>query len=81
MQILRRNEFNDKDNAGENNVDRQFWKEKFPAADGKAWHVLVMGLFFSFSGWGGRDFLFFTPFFPICSPEFPKASPDVPSNA
>jgi hypothetical protein len=68
------------DKGEENDGDPQFWKEKFPAADGKASHGLLMRLFFPFLRWGGRDFLFFPRFFPICSPKFSKASQNVPHN-
>jgi len=36
--------------------------------------------FFPFGGWVGRIFLFFTPFFPICSPQVLKRFPSVPNN-
>jgi len=68
MQKLRKNSFDDRDEGEENNADEQFWKDKFPAAHGKAYHALVMGLLFLLWGWHGRDFWFFLPFFPICSP-------------
>jgi len=36
MQKLKRNSFNDTNKVEENDGDPQFWKDKFPAADGKA---------------------------------------------
>jgi len=44
------------------NGDKQFWKERFDAANGKAQHALMMGpgIFF-WGGDGGSYFLFFLP--------------------
>jgi hypothetical protein len=47
------------------NGDKQFWKEKFHATNGKAQHGLMDNQVFSFwkgtgGGWGDRDFLFFS---------------------
>jgi len=64
------------------NGDKQFWKEKFHAANVKAWHALMnIPVFFFLKGGGDKSF-FFAPLFPICSHQVPKwfpSSQSVPS--
>ncbi len=68
------------------NVDQQFWKEKFHAANEEAQLALMNGPVFSFlKGGEDMDFLFFL-LFPICSHQvlkvfsnaFPKMFPIAP---
>jgi hypothetical protein len=47
------------------NGDKQFWRAKFHAPNGKAQHALMMGLVFPFWWWGRGDYCFFFFFFLI----------------
>jgi hypothetical protein len=63
------------------NGDKQFWKEKFHATNGKAQHALMNGPFFFsqiFEGVRGEGFFLFFPPFSQCVPiMFPENSQSV----
>jgi len=50
--------------------DRQFWKEKFHATNGKAHHALMMGPVFPFGG--GLSYFCFFPLFAMCFQHVPN---------
>jgi hypothetical protein len=63
------------------NGDKQFCKEKFHAANGKAQHALMHGpIFFFLRGQGEMDFFFFPPCSQCVPILFPKGYESVPQD-